>query len=81
VWYIYIVRCCDDTLYTGVTTCVERRVIEHNTKARGAKYTKSRRPVFLEYVKEAKDRSSALKEEARIKKLSRKNKLLLIGEK
>lgn len=70
--------CADDTLYTGITTDVERRVREHNEDAAGAKYTRVRRPVRLVYSRKYKNRSEASKEEARIKKLSREEKLLMI---
>lgn len=76
-WYVYILKCADDTLYTGITTDVNRRLNEHN-KGTGAKYTKTRRPVVLMAVSEASNRSEASKEEYRIKQLTRKEKLLLI---
>jgi putative endonuclease len=76
-WYVYILKCADDTLYTGITTDVNRRLNEHN-KGTGAKYTKTRRPVVLVAVSEASNRSEASKEEYRIKQLTRKEKLLLI---
>lgn len=77
-WYVYIVRCVDNTLYTGISTDVDRRVAEHNSPKRGAKYTKKRQPVELEAFWVFDDRSSASKEEYRIKQLSRADKLLLI---
>lgn len=70
--------CADGSLYTGITTCVERRLHEHNASTRGAKYTRSRRPVKLVASWVGPDRSWALREEARIKQLSRKEKLNLI---
>jgi putative endonuclease len=76
-WYVYIVQCADGTLYTGISTDVNRRLHEHNHSKKGAKYTKARRPVTLRYVIECYGRSEAAKEEARIKKLSRENKLSL----
>ncbi len=75
MYYVYILKCVDDTLYTGITVDVERRVREHNSSKLGAKYTKVRRPVELVYQKEFVDRSSATKEEMRIKKMSREEKL------
>ncbi len=78
MYYLYILKCADGTLYTGITTDLKRRVIEHNSKNIGAKYTAGRRPVKLVYSKKFKDRSTASKEEARIKKLSRNQKILLI---
>ena len=78
MWFVYIVECSDGTLYTGITTNVERRLKEHNN-GKGAKYTKVRRPVILRKVFEAMDRSEASKEEYRIKQLSRIEKLKLIA--
>jgi len=78
-WNVYIIRCSDGTYYTGITTDVVRRLNEHNTKT-GAKYTRSRTPVELEECKKFPDRSTASKEEYRIKQLSRANKEKLIGE-
>jgi putative endonuclease len=75
MYFVYILKCNDQTLYTGITSDLERRVKEHNSSKLGAKYTKIRRPVELVYSKQFSDRSSAMIEEARIKKLSRKEKL------
>ena len=77
-WYVYIVKCSDNSLYTGITVDLERRVEEHNTSNKGAKYTKSRRPVHLVYSETHQDRSSASKRESAIKKLSRSEKLILL---
>lgn len=77
---VYIVRCADDTLYTGIARDVPKRVDEHNTSARAAKYTRSRRPVALVYQRGCASRSRAMSEEARIKALSRAEKLALIGK-
>ena len=77
MWYIYILECSDSTLYTGIATDVNRRLLEHNS-GKGAKYTRTRTPVVLRAVFEAKNRSEASKEEYRIKKLSRKEKLKLL---
>ncbi len=73
-WYFYVLSCSDSSLYTGVTTDVNRRVKEHNQK-KGAKYTRSRTPVRLWYYREMKDRSTAQKLESAFKKLSRAKKL------
>ena len=81
MWYIYILQCRDKTFYTGITTNLKRRIKEHNTSNLGAKYTKGRRPVKLVYSSRKKDKSSALKEEYRIKKLSRVEKLEIIESK
>jgi len=78
MYYLYIVRCADSTLYTGITTDVDRRVREHNTALRGAKYTRGRRPVTLVYTKGFPDRASASIEEARMKRLTREQKLQLL---
>lgn len=78
LWQVYILQCSDGTLYCGVTTDLARRVEEHNTSALGAKYTSGRRPVELVYACGFADRSRASKEESRIKKLSRGEKLKLI---
>jgi putative endonuclease len=79
-YYLYILECSDNTLYTGITTDIQRRVKEHNSSVKGAKYTRVRRPVKLVYKEEFTDRSSASKREAEIKKLSRKEKLALIED-
>lgn len=77
-YYLYILKCADKTLYTGITTDLKRRVVEHNSKKLGARYTRSRRPVKVVYSKRFKNRSNASKEEARIKSLKRVEKLKLI---
>lgn len=78
MYHVYILKCADKTLYTGITTNLKRRITEHNSNKLGAKYTSSRRPVKLVYSKKFKNRSIASKEEARIKKLKRIKKLELI---
>ena len=77
-YYVYIVRCSDNSLYTGITTDINRRIREHNETKKGANYTKSRRPVSLVYSALIGDRSSAQKEEYRIKKLSKIKKQELV---
>lgn len=78
-WQVYIVRCADDSLYTGIARDLERRIAEHNAdNGQGASYTRSRRPVTLVYQEAAADRSAASKREYRIKQLSRAEKLALI---
>lgn len=75
LWHVYMVRCADTTLYTGIAVDVARRVREHNQhNSRGARYTRARRPVRLAYVEEAADRSSALKREHQLRRLSRQAK-------
>ena len=76
--WVYILRCYDGTLYTGYTTDLIRRLEAHQS-GKGAKYTRSRRPVKLVYQEELTDKSGALQREAAIKKLSRAEKLLLIN--
>ncbi len=81
-YWVYIVECSDDTYYCGITTDIERRMGEHNgTFKNGAKYTSMRRPVLCVFANEYNSRSLALKEEIRIKKLSRSEKNKLIHEK
>lgn len=75
--YVYILRCADNTLYTGWTNNLEKRINNHNNGT-GAKYTKARTPVELVYFEEYETKSEALKREYAIKQLSRKNKLELI---
>jgi putative endonuclease len=80
-WKVYMLRCADDTLYTGVATDLKRRLEEHNSSAKGAKYTRNKRPVELVYYENCADRVDVTKREAAIKKLSRKEKLELISAK
>jgi len=78
-YYVYVLRCFDTTLYTGITTDIIRRVKEHNGELpNGARYTQGRRPVRLVYSSGHTNRSEASKEESRIKKLSRFKKQQLI---
>ena len=79
MYFLYILHCADDALYTGITTALERRIDEHNGSDKGAKYTRNRRPVKLLYHEKHPDRSSASKREYAIKKMSRKEKLDLIS--
>jgi len=78
-YFLYILLCEDKSLYTGITTNLERRIEEHNNSKLGAKYTKARRPVKLVYSKEYENRSEALKEEVKVKNLKREEKLSLIS--
>jgi len=81
LYFVYILKCADDTLYTGIATELERRVKEHNNSDKGAKYTRMRRPVTLVYSEKYPDRSSASKREYEIKKkMSRAEKLKLIED-
>ena len=77
MYYVYIVKCSDETLYTGYTTDIKNRLDKHN-KGNGAKYTRGRGPVRLVYSEEFDNKVDALKREYQIKKFDRKNKLLLI---
>ena len=76
-WYVYILRCRDDTLYTGMTDDVDRRLETHNA-GKGAKYTRGRGPVTVVYREQCDDKSTALKREHAIKTLTRAQKLALI---
>ncbi|MBI5413881.1 GIY-YIG nuclease family protein [Candidatus Peregrinibacteria bacterium] len=78
MYHLYILKCADKTLYTGITTDLDRRIKEHNISKLGAKYTSARRPVKLVYSKKFADRSEAQKEEIKIKSLSRAKKLQLL---
>ena len=77
IWHLYILRCRDDTLYTGITTNVERRLEAHR-RGKGAKYTRGRGPLELVYREECGDHSAALKRELEIKALPREKKQELI---
>lgn len=77
-WYVYMLQCSDDSLYTGITVDPGRRVIEHNQDNKlGARYTRARRPVRLVYQESCASRSAAAKREAEIRKLTRQQKLAL----
>jgi putative endonuclease len=68
-WFVYILFCSDGTLYTGITTDIERRLREHNTGKAGARYTRSRRPVRLAYREVAASRSEAARREYQIRRM------------
>lgn len=78
MWYVYILRCGDGTLYTGSTNNLQRRLEAHKV-GKGAKYTRGRQPLVMVYSEEVPQRSQALKREAAIKKLSREAKVKLIA--
>ena len=80
MYYLYILRCADKTLYTGITVDLKRRVSEHNFSKLGAKYTRARRPLKLAYSKKFKNRSLASKAESEVKSLSRLEKLKILAE-
>ena len=80
-WYVYIVRCADDSLYTGIARDVEKRLDEHNGNDKlGAWYTRFRRPVNLVYKETAASRSLAARREFEIKRLSKQEKESLVME-
>jgi putative endonuclease len=76
-WHVYMVRCADDSLYTGCTNDLVRRVDAHNA-GKGARYTRSRRPVEVVWTVRVKDKSAALSREAKLKQLTRVEKLKLV---
>jgi len=76
--FVYIVRCCDDSLYTGITNNLQKRTNEHNNSKLWAKYTKNKRPVTLVRSKKVKDRSEATKIEIEIKKMKKDKKEELV---
>ena len=76
-WFLYLLRCSDNSFYTGISNNVAERVKEHND-GKGALYTKERRPVFLEYQEEYPDKFSARRREEQIKNWGRKKKEMLI---
>ena len=80
-WVVYILQCADDTLYTGITNDIEKRLQQHNGELKnGAKYTRSRQPVTLVYSESTESRSEASKREYAIKRLSRLQKQALITQ-
>ncbi len=79
-WYLYMVRCCDDSLYTGISTDVARRFEEHSGKGKsGSKILKGKRPLKLVFQTKIGDRSLALKVEIRVKKLPKAKKEMLVN--
>ena len=78
-WFVYLLRCSDDTLYCGITTDLERRVAEHNAGT-AAKYTRCRLPVVLEASTRVADKSAALRLELAVKKRPRPNKAAFLKE-
>lgn len=79
-WFVYIVKCSDGTLYTGVTTDIDRRLHEHNFTKKGAKYTMSRRPVALVACKLIKEKSDAFKLEYKVKQKKKSDKINFLME-
>ncbi|MFA5188125.1 MAG: GIY-YIG nuclease family protein [Patescibacteria group bacterium] len=80
MYYLYILKCADKTLYTGITLDLARRIKEHNFSKLGAKYTRARRPVELVYSKKFRSRSTASRAEAKLKNLTRAEKLKIIAK-
>jgi len=78
IWYLYILRCCDGTLYTGITTDVEKRLETHRP-GKGAKYTRGRGPLELVYRETCGSHSDALKREMAVKRLTRTQKEAMIA--
>ena len=78
-WFVYVARCADGSLYTGVTTDVARRLAAHNG-GRGAAYTRSRGPLALVHLEAAADRGAALRREHAIKRMTRREKLGMVGK-
>ena len=77
-WFVYMLICGDETIYTGMARDPEKRLAEHNSGVKGAKYTRSRRPVSMVYLEELPSRSTAAGRECRLKRFSRQQKLRLI---
>ncbi|MFC1837718.1 GIY-YIG nuclease family protein [Thermodesulfobacteriota bacterium] len=81
IWLVYMIRCSDGTLYTGITKDIEKRIEAHNSGKNGARYTRSRRPVTLVYAEQVESKSTAARLEHQIKRLSRSKKEKMITEK
>jgi putative endonuclease len=79
-WWVYFLRCNDNSLYAGVTTDITRRIAEHNNSKLGAKYTRARRPVTLAYLEEADNKSLACKREYQIRHLTKVKKEELVSK-
>ena len=78
-WFVYMLRCADNSLYTGITTDVERRVKEHNGEKSVTKYTRVRQPVEMVYQEKSESRAKASKREAQLKKLNKADKEALVS--
>lgn len=77
-YVLYLLRCSDETLYTGITADLKRRIHEHNTSDKGAKYTRNRRPCVLVHSEQLESKSAALKREIAIKKMTKAKKEALL---
>ncbi len=80
IWWVYFLRCNDNSLYAGVTTDIHRRIDEHNNSKLGAKYTRARRPVSLAYLEQAESKSIACKREYQIRHLTKLKKEQLVND-
>jgi putative endonuclease len=80
VWFVYILKCSDGSLYTGISNDVQARLKQHNS-GKGSKYIRAKRPAVLVYTLEFETKSQALRREAEIKRLSRDQKIELVGKK
>lgn len=78
-WFVYILQCRDDSLYTGITNDLPRRLEEHNHSPRASRYTRARRPVALVYLEQVADRADASRREYALKQLARQEKLRLVS--
>lgn len=78
-WFVYLLRCNDNSLYAGITTDIERRLHQHNHTKLGAKYTRAKRPVTLAFIESATDKSSASKREYQLRKLTKTSKEQLVS--
>lgn len=79
LWFVYLLRCSDATLYTGITTDISQRLHEHNHSDKGAKYTRGRRPVILVYKEKLSSRSLACKREYQIKQMKKSEKEQIVN--
>lgn len=79
-WYVYLLRCSDASLYTGITTDISQRIQEHNHSKKGAKYTRGRRPVILVYQEWLSSRSLACKREYQIKQMKKSEKEQIVND-
>lgn len=77
-WYVYFLRCSDNSLYAGITTDIHRRLHEHNYTKLGAKYTRAKRPVTLAYIEDSPNKSIASKREYHLRKLTKNKKEQLV---
>lgn len=79
MWYVYLLRCSDNSLYCGITKDLDRRIYDHNNTSKSAKYTRSRRPVKLVWFEKSLTRSTAQKLEYKIKKLKKIEKEMIVA--